>query len=320
MKKRLLFALLFICFAISAFTQILHPIYIEIVTENGQHPDQATFSAYLNNNTTQMITEQSPSCSYYGNGSGAYQGTVAIQCEAFYGYNGWQIGDTLYVTVNSELGNGQGSFVINNGNYQFFGDMYGTYSEGDGIFLSDTIPIPDANFTATPLEGDAPLTVHFTNQSSQDVTQWFWDFDYDGVIDSNEENPTWVYNDSRIYRVYLCVFNGDNYGDAEIKLDYITVSYVGSDNDELPNVSFDLSNHPNPFNPETVISYKLPQNTKNAKIEIYNLKGQLLEILPINTTRTSVNWKADKYSSGVYLYRLNINGKTKAVKKCILMK
>ena len=125
MKKKLFFALLFICFAISAFTQISHPIYIEAVTEDGQHPDQATFSASLNNDNIHMITEQSPGCSYMGEGSGAYQGTIVIQCQAFYYYNGWQIGDTLYVAVNSELGNGVRSFILTSENYQIFGDMYG---------------------------------------------------------------------------------------------------------------------------------------------------------------------------------------------------
>ena len=186
-----------------------------------------------------------------------------------------------------------------------------------------------ANFSATPLSGDVPLTVNFTNQSSSDVTQWFWDFDHDGVIDSNEENPTWVYDVNRIYRVYLCVFNGDNYGDAEIKVDYINAFPVSLNNDELPNVSFDLSNHPNPFNPTTTISYELPNNTKDAKIEIYNLKGQRIRTFPINRLTDSpvqqIVWDGkdendQSVASGVYFYRLTVNGKSKAVKKCILMK
>jgi len=51
------------------------------------------------------------------------------------------------------------------------------------------------------------------------------------------------------------------------------------DNNEdsiISNTKYTLSNYPNPFNPETTISYELPDNVKNPTIEIFNIKGNSL--------------------------------------------
>lgn len=60
----------------------------------------------------------------------------------------------------------------------------------------------------------------------------------------------------------------------------ITIVQVGVDFSELQPIGCQLSNYPNPFNPSgagrspaTTISFSLPENSKDAKIEIYNLKG-----------------------------------------------
>ena len=87
-------------------------------------------------------------------------------------------------------------------------------------------------------------------------------------------------------------------------------------------------NYPNPFNPTTTI-FCTAKDAKNAKIEIYNLKGQKIKTFPINTsTHTPVNsiiWDGtddseNSVSSGLYFYKFNVNGKTEAVKKCLLLK
>ena len=46
----------------------------------------------------------------------------------------------------------------------------------------------EAAFTATPTSGTAPLTVNFTDQSSNTPTSWQWDFGDGGS--SAEQNPT----------------------------------------------------------------------------------------------------------------------------------
>jgi len=53
---------------------------------------------------------------------------------------------------------------------------------------------PTANFKANKQSGKAPLTVKFTDKSKgTGITEWNWDFNNDGVIDSTEKNPTYTY-------------------------------------------------------------------------------------------------------------------------------
>jgi PKD repeat protein len=46
-----------------------------------------------------------------------------------------------------------------------------------------------ADFTAKPTSGYASLTVEFKDLSRGDITNTEWDFDGDGVIDSNARSP-----------------------------------------------------------------------------------------------------------------------------------
>jgi hypothetical protein len=85
-------------------------------------------------------------------------------------------------------------------------------------------------------------------------------------------------------------------------------------------------NYPNPFNPETKIMYWLGK-TQNVKVEIFNLKGQLIKTL-VNETQSSgdkfITWKGDNNSGipaacGVYFVKL-MTGNTVSTKKMIMMK
>ncbi len=93
---------------------------------------------------------------------------------------------------------------------------------------------------------------------------------------------------------------------------------------ESPIIS--ISNYPNPFNPETTISYSIAKVAK-VKLDIYNLKGQLVKTLvnkELNAGSHSVNWDGKdmndrSVSSGVYFYRLTTPDFTQS-KKMIMMK
>ncbi len=56
-----------------------------------------------------------------------------------------------------------------------------------------TTPAPVAGFSGTPTAGEAPLSVQFTDGSSGTITDYAWDFNNDGVIDSTEQNPGYTY-------------------------------------------------------------------------------------------------------------------------------
>ncbi|RLC49771.1 MAG: hypothetical protein DRZ79_05425, partial [Candidatus Cloacimonadota bacterium] len=97
-------------------------------------------------------------------------------------------------------------------------------------------------------------------------------------------------------------------------------------NDNLGNC-FNISNHPNPFNLATTVKFSI-QNDSNIELSIYNIKGQKIKTLAQNEFAKgnySIVWDGDDekgYSanSGIYFYKLNINDKIEAVKKCLLLK
>ena len=111
-----------------------------------------------------------------------------------------------------------------------------------------------------------------------------------------------------------------------------TCDYTDIDNFELPIVStgYDLRNYPNPFNPNTTISFKISRkDAKDAELIIYNIKGQKVKTFPNLQINKSSNhqiiWDGTddnnkRVSSGIYLYRLKVNDKTMATRKCILLK
>jgi len=113
-------------------------------------------------------------------------------------------------------------------------------------------------------------------------------------------------------------------------VDFVLEPEVGVDNYALEIMNCKLMNYPNPFNPSTTISFELKTDiTENTELVIYNLKGQKVRTFLINPSThqliNSVTWHGDDesgkpVSSGVYLYKLNVNSKTEAMRKCVLLK
>ncbi|MCZ7558594.1 MAG: carboxypeptidase regulatory-like domain-containing protein [Bacteroidia bacterium] len=70
-------------------------------------------------------------------------------------------------------------------------------------------------------------------------------------------------------------------------------------------------NYPNPFNPSTAIAFTLPKQTR-AMLRVFNLLGQEIAVIAngtFNAGTHAVTWNADGVPSGIYLYRLEADGK-----------
>ena len=90
-----------------------------------------------------------------------------------------------------------------------------------------------------------------------------------------------------------------------------------------------LQNYPNPFTNSTTFSFTLnAEDAMNAKIEIFNIKGEKIkELFPnsvINRQPTTIFWDGKDennkpVSGGIYLYRLKTDGFSQ-IKKAILAK
>lgn len=101
---------------------------------------------------------------------------------------------------------------------------------------------------------------------------------------------------------------------------------VSNDDNALQTITALKGNFPNPFNPTTEIAYSLKETGK-VKIEIYNLKGQLVKTL-VNDTMPQgehrITWngkdqRGNGVASGIYMYRMETPSYTKT-KKMMLMK
>ena len=98
-------------------------------------------------------------------------------------------------------------------------------------------------------------------------------------------------------------------------------------NESVIKPDFELTNYPNPFNPITTIDFSI-QRDSNIDLSVFNIKGQKIKTIANNEYNEGshlVVWNGDdetgkSVSSGIYYYKLNVNGKTKAVKKCLLLK
>lgn len=82
-----------------------------------------------------------------------------------------------------------------------------------------------------------------------------------------------------------------------------------------------VHNYPNPFNPNTMISYTLP-NTSKVHLEVYDINGKLITILE-NGIRDAgkhvVPFDGSGLASGIYFYRLMAD-EYEAVGKMVLLK
>ncbi|MCB0517078.1 MAG: tail fiber domain-containing protein [Chitinophagales bacterium] len=80
-------------------------------------------------------------------------------------------------------------------------------------------------------------------------------------------------------------------------------------------------NAPNPFYNKTIIQYYLPEDTRNANLQIVNIEGKVVKTISLDTTgygTTTIN--GNDLAAGTYVYSLVINGKVSASKEMILTK
>lgn len=135
-----------------------------------------------------------------------------------------------------------------------------------------------------------------------------YDIDNDGILEAVFARYAYPYSGAYGYVVY-------NTG--------VSTSVGGS----IENFKFDLKqNYPNPFNPQTNIEFTLDRSAA-TKLEIFNSNGEMTDkLLDTNLPagKHSIIWRGEnssgnKLASGVYFYRLTVNGVDQN-KKMILLK
>ncbi len=127
----------------------------------------------------------------------------------------------------------QASLVANTSAYPW---PTGNVSLNHGLVMELTwAPAPGlfADFSASTTGGPSPLTVQFTDRSvSSDpngVLVWIWDFDGDGLPDSNQQNPTWVYQGCGAFQVSLTVVDSIHSPDTLTRPGLIVTDTITAD-------------------------------------------------------------------------------------------
>ena len=130
----------------------------------------------------------------------------------------WSFGDLNNSTLQnpSHTYTGAGTFTV----ALTAANQYGNNTCTKNNYIAVGNP-PVANFSGTPTSGNAPLTVTFTDSSTNTPTAWSWNFG--DLNTSTVQNPSHTYNSVGSYTVALTTTN--QYGNNTMtKNNYITVT------------------------------------------------------------------------------------------------
>ncbi len=91
---------------------------------------------------------------------------------------------------------------------------------------------------------------------------------------------------------------------------------------EIPTAYTLKQNYPNPFNPTTTIEFAIPKSGM-VSLKIYDVAGREITSAlntMLNPGLIKYTFSGSSYSSGVYFYRLVVDGKVIDTKKMVLVK
>ena len=99
----------------------------------------------------------------------------------------------------------------------------GTSPNSNVITITTGTTSPMADFAGSVITGCAPLTVTFTDNSTNKPSEWEWDIDNDGNTDYRVQNPIHTYNEPGTYSVKLTVSNSSG-SNQKLLSGYIVVN------------------------------------------------------------------------------------------------
>ena len=246
------------------------------------------------------------------------------------GLNGWTCGDSLWQNSDNSLISYNTIDAVSNGSVTLETDFQNVNS----VILSPEIAIPFADEITTEFYIAYPH--QYTNNPSLRLKA--------KMSDSDNWMTLWVSTDQTgmfcwtKQTVDITAFMASNtqfafevsgtpYADVSIDdFRIYTRTLTDIDDSIVKYDKVDLNNYPNPFNPETTITFSLPDK-QHVRLSVYNIKGQKVASL-INSAcergENSIVWKGiddngKDQASGVYFSRLEYGNKTE-IKKMLLLK
>lgn len=115
--------------------------------------------------------------------------------------------------------------------------------------------------------------MQFTDESSGEELNYEWDFNNDGIYDSYEQNPEFIFADTGYYSVKLKVTNPNN-NDSITKFGYIYVKDTTTQIiDKNPTKKINIF----PVPADNQLFVEVSGSSSNGFIEIFDLKGNMIK-------------------------------------------
>ncbi|MFH0734787.1 MAG: T9SS type A sorting domain-containing protein [bacterium] len=208
---------------------------------------------------------------------------------------------------------------------------------GEAYSYMNLAPKPVQNLKAVYEQDISRVKLTWKNNTESDLKRYniYKDINQNFVIDSTKRigtiNDTLFYDimnkgTLKIYYKLTAVDNSDNESECSTELN-VTIT-ENEEVDITENMEYGLyQNYPNPFNPSTTISYNL-KNQGEVRIKLYTITGELISTIIEGTKNKGYSeTKIDMggYTSGIYLYRIEVTGAGKIpvfndLKKMIYLK
>jgi hypothetical protein len=301
------------------------------------------FSIYVNNNNEVIVTGQSRSSNgleeiatikYSSSGSMDW---LAIYNNTENGINHSDVGysvkednsGNIIVCGYSNLGSPNKATVIKydqDGNHLWnrLVNTRGMNPSNSG-YLSLTMDA-NSNIYVVGFIGELPaynydILVNIYSPSGNQIGGAFYDNEFltDGILTGGISGRRIALDNSN--NIYVIGLSNSSVGGE----DFVTIKFNQSQNDNFSKtneiVNFQISNYPNPFNPNTSISFALPIE-QNVKLEVFDMNGKSAGVL-VNSDLKAGTYKFDfnasDLASGIYFYKLTA-GNFVSTKKMILVK
>jgi len=241
---------------------------------------------------------------------------------------GWQFTINTNRDIYFENWNDLYCSKFENGSYQF-PQMLSTNINTDNFEFSPYIS-PDDRFLL--FSSDRPGGFGFTDlyiSQKNNLGVWTDPVNMGPEINSTSDDAFPFISYDNLYFFFTTLHTGDlgyNPYWADANMIYSLVTNVNEN--KIPEENFIITNYPNPFNPETTITFKSARLYDDIQIEIFNIKGQRIrnfKIIEKGENKNSIVWDGENekgvlVSSGIYFCRLTVDHCVIDSHKMILMK
>ena len=245
----------------------------------------------------------------------------------------------LALRITNDLANAKDYYIWTGGAWSY------TSSQGDGD-PNYSLPVELSVFTAQVINNTP--TIYWSTQSETDNLGWYIyrntkaDFAtasrISGLIPGHgttSQPQDYIYEDIDelvVDQTYNYWLESIDLGGTINHFDRMVSITIPEHNDPHQHITppqiYDLRAEPNPFTESTNFNFML-QKTAIVEVSVYNIKGELVKSYPaqhVTADETiSLSWdgKSDNGKTlpvGIYLYRLQVNGRTEQTKRIILMR